>query len=42
MSSEREASKCNLYNYNQTDPFHIGNPYAGIPTNFVSKILYFP
>jgi hypothetical protein len=33
-----EETKCNLYQFNQTDPFHIGNPYGGLPTNLASHV----
>ena len=31
-----EEVKCNLYQFNQSDPFNLGNPYGGIPTNLAS------
>jgi len=30
---------CNLYTYNTTDPFHLGNTYGGLPTNLVTNLI---
>lgn len=34
-----DIEKCNLYTFNSTDPFHIGNTYGGLPTNLVKTCL---
>ncbi|XP_023342328.1 CSC1-like protein 2 [Eurytemora carolleeae] len=34
-----DIEKCNLYTFNSTDPFHIGNTYGGLPTNLVTNLI---